>query len=191
MRGYFGIGAEGISKSMNVGSLLRSAHAFGASFMFTVAAVYPRVEGGKADTSDAQGHVPFYGFPDVASIVLPRGCVLVGVEIADDAIDLPSFHHPRCAAYVFGPERGALSAEMAERCAFLVRIPSRFSVNVGIAGAVVMYDRLLSLGRFARRPQRPGGPEEPLPEHVFGGPVLRRQMEAFRAAAPNVGKNKR
>jgi tRNA G18 (ribose-2'-O)-methylase SpoU len=191
MRGYFGIGAERISKPMNIGSLFRSAHAFGASFMFTVATVYPRDEGGKADTSDAQGHVPFYGFPDVASIVLPRGCVLVGVEIADDAIDLPSFHHPRCAAYVFGPERGALSPEMAKRCEFLVRIPTRFSVNVGIAGAIVMYDRLLSLGRFARRPQRPGGPAEPLPEHVFGGPVLRRRMEAFRAAAPGIGKRKR
>jgi tRNA G18 (ribose-2'-O)-methylase SpoU len=188
MRGYFGIGAEGISKAMNVGSLFRSAHAFGASFMFTVAAVYPRGEGGKADTSDAQGHVPFYGFPAVGSMVLPRGCQLVGVEIADDAIDLPSFHHPRCAAYVFGPERGALSSEMAERCSFMVRIPTRFSVNVGIAGAIVMYDRLLSLGRFARRPLRPGGPVEPLPEQVFGGPVFRKKMEAFRAAAPDIGK---
>jgi tRNA G18 (ribose-2'-O)-methylase SpoU len=191
MRGYFGIGAEGISKAMNVGSLFRSAHAFGASFMFTVAAVYPRREGGKADTSDAHGHVPFYGFPDVGSMVLPRECQLVGVEITDDAIELPSFHHPRCAAYVFGPERGALSPEMAARCAFLVRIPTRFSVNVGIAGAIVMYDRLLSLGRFAPRPFRPGGPAEPLPEPVFGGPVLRRKMEAFRAAAPDIGRKQR
>ena len=36
MRGYFGIGAEGISKPMNVGNLVRSAHAFGASFLFLV-----------------------------------------------------------------------------------------------------------------------------------------------------------
>src|SRR3546814_2552323 len=28
MRGYFGIGVEGISKPMNVGNLFRSAHAF-------------------------------------------------------------------------------------------------------------------------------------------------------------------
>ena len=32
MRGYFGIGVEGISKPMNMGSLIRSGHAFGASF---------------------------------------------------------------------------------------------------------------------------------------------------------------
>lgn len=188
MRGYFGIGAEGISKAMNVGSLFRSAHAFGASFMFTVAAVYPRGEGGKSDTSDAQGHVPLYDFPDVGSMLLPKGCQLVGVEITDDAIELPSFRHPRRAAYVFGPERGALSPEMAERCSFLVRIPTRFSVNVGLAGAIVMYDRLISLGRFARRPERPGGPAEPLPDPVFGGPILRQKMEAFRAAAPDIRK---
>ncbi|MEX2009990.1 MAG: TrmH family RNA methyltransferase, partial [Dongiaceae bacterium] len=29
MRGYFGIGVEGISKPMNLGNLMRSAHAFG------------------------------------------------------------------------------------------------------------------------------------------------------------------
>ncbi|MEE8144119.1 MAG: TrmH family RNA methyltransferase, partial [Kiloniellales bacterium] len=34
MRGYFAIGVEGISKPMNLGNLLRSAHAFGASFFF-------------------------------------------------------------------------------------------------------------------------------------------------------------
>ena len=35
-RGYFGIGAEGVSKSANIGALLRTGHAFGASFCFTI-----------------------------------------------------------------------------------------------------------------------------------------------------------
>ena len=38
--GTLGIGVEGISKAMNVGSIMRSAHAFGASFVFTVGAIY-------------------------------------------------------------------------------------------------------------------------------------------------------
>ena len=38
MRGYFAIGAERISKPMNLGNLLRSAHAFGAKFFFTIGA---------------------------------------------------------------------------------------------------------------------------------------------------------
>lgn len=184
MRGYFGIGVENVSKTLNVGSLFRTAHAFGAGFVFTVAAAYSPAEGGKADTSDTPGHVPFYAFPDAASMVLPEGCALIGVEILDDAVDLPSFHHPARAAYVMGPERGALSPEMTARCQFVVKIPTRFSINVGLAGALVMYDRVLSLGRFARRPERPGGPTEPLPEPVFGEPVIRSKMEKFRAAAP-------
>ncbi len=174
MRGYFGVGAERISKTMNVGSLFRTAHAFGAGFVFTVAAAYARAEGGKSDTSDAPGHVPFYEFPDADALLLPKGCALVGVELIDEAIELPSFHHPRQAAYILGPERGSLSPEMVEKCEFVVKIPTKFCVNVGLAGAIVMYDRVMSLGRFARRPVRPGGPTEALPEHAFGGPVLRR-----------------
>jgi tRNA G18 (ribose-2'-O)-methylase SpoU len=180
MRGYFAIGVEGISKAMNVGSLMRSAHAFGASFLFTVAAAYARGQGRNSDTSDAEGHVPLYAFPDVASLVLPRGCKLVGVEISDEAIELPSFHHPRCAAYVFGPERGSLSAEMTARCDYLVRIPTQFSLNVGIAGAIVMYDRLTSLCRFAHRPVRAGGPTEPILPHVFGPPAFRAKSGGAR-----------
>ena len=184
MRGYFAIGVEGVSKPLNVGNLFRSAHAFGASFVFTVAAAYSRAQGTTSDTSDTPGHLPFYRFPDVSSMILPDGCSLVGVELVDEAIPLPSFRHPRSAAYVMGPERGVLTPAMVERCDFVVRIPTAFSVNIGVAGAIVMYDRLISLGRFARRAMRPGGPTEPLPEHVFGDPVMRTRLEPYREDPP-------
>ncbi len=184
MRGYFGIGMEGVTKAMNAGALFRTANAFGASFMFTIAAQYPRRQGHRTDTSGADVQIPFYAFPDLAALLLPDGCALVGVEITDDAIDLPSFHHPRCAAYVFGPERGALSAGVIDRCAHVVRIPTRFSINVGLAGAIVMYDRVLSRGRFARRPQWPGGPAEPPPPPAWGDPILRRKAADFREDPP-------
>jgi hypothetical protein len=67
---------------------------------------------------------------------------------------------------------------MLRRCEFVVRIPSRFAFNVGIAGAIVLYDRLISLGRFARRPESAGGPREPLPAAVFGPPRFRRKGTA-------------
>ena len=175
MRGYFAIGAEGISKPRNVGALMRTAHAFGASFVFTVgAAVDPNALRG-SDTSDAGGSVPLYHYPDLESLALPEGCVLVGVELMSDAVELPSFRHPRCAAYVLGPERGGLSEPLLARCAHVVRIPTRFSLNLALAGALVMYDRMLSLGRFAPRPLMPGGPNEPLPPPVVGPPAFRRR----------------
>lgn len=158
MRGYFGIGVEGISKSFNVGNLFRSAHAFGASFVFTVAAAYRRRDGKQADTSDAVSNLPFYSFPTVAEMALPRGCSLVGVEFLEDAVELPSFHHPRQAVYVMGPERQSLSAAMLAKCEHVIRIPTKFCLNVGIAGVIVMYDRLLTHGKFPDRPLMPGGP---------------------------------
>ncbi|MEZ5858843.1 MAG: RNA methyltransferase [Geminicoccaceae bacterium] len=156
-RGYFAIGADGISKPMNLGNLVRSANAFGASFVFLVG-VRQSVRQMKSDTSHAELQVPVYDVPDVAALSLPRGCRLVGVELVDHAVALPSFRHPLQAAYVFGPERGSLSEGMLARCDHVVRIPTRFCVNVAVAGAIVMYDRMVSLGRFAERPVRSGGP---------------------------------
>ena len=170
MRGYFGIGVEGINKPFNVGNLFRSAHAFGASFVFTVAATYKRAEGTLADTSDALANLPFYAFPGVDQLMLPKGCALVGVELMDDAVDLPSFTHPRCAAYVMGPEKASLSPALLARCDHVIKIPTRFCLNVGIAGVVVMYDRLLHMGRFAARPVMAGGP--PMPERFRTAPPL-------------------
>lgn len=174
MRGYFGIGVEGVSKAMNVGSLMRTAHAFGASFVFTIGAVYAREEGNLADTSDTPGSVPFYEFADLQEFRLPTGCVLVGIELLAEAVELPSFRHPRACAYVLGPERGRLSPELAARCDHVVKIPTRFSINLALAGALVMYDRLITLGGYPARPEMPGGPVPELAEHVFGRPKFRK-----------------
>ena len=174
MRGYFAIGAERISKPMNLGNLLRTAHAFGASFFFTIDPNFEPRQAQASDTSDAAKHLPLYTYASVADLALPRGCQLVGIELTEAAIPLPSFRHPTCAAYVLGPERGSLSPEITERCAHIVKIPTKFAVNVGTAGAIVMYDRLISLGRFAARPVNPRAAPEAPPAHVHGEPVIRR-----------------
>ena len=164
MRGYFGVGAEGISKPMNLGALMRTAHAFGASFFFTIDA-HPKVrEAYNSDTSRSFDHVPYYPWDSVDDMRLPKGCVLVGVELTDDAVELPRFQHPQAAAYVLGRERGSLSQDLLACCAHVVRIPTRFSLNVGLAGALVMYDRLLAHGGYPARPIMPGGPSPEMTE---------------------------
>ncbi|MDZ4759559.1 MAG: RNA methyltransferase [Alphaproteobacteria bacterium] len=157
-RGYFGIGAEGVSKPMNLGALMRTANAFGASFTFSVAASRNIRLAYKADTSKTFEHVPYYEWDAIEDVRLPAGCQLVGIELADDAVDLPSFRHPPSAAYVLGREKGDLSPEMLARCSHVVRIPTRFCINVSLAGALVMYDRALCLGGYPARPVMPGGP---------------------------------
>ena len=78
---------------------------------------------------------------------------------------------------MFGAERLSLSPGLIARASHVVKIPTRFSINVGMAGAIVLYDRMLCEGRFAERPLRPGGPDKSaaVPPHVtWGKPILRR-----------------
>jgi tRNA G18 (ribose-2'-O)-methylase SpoU len=156
MRGYFSVGVEGISKGFNLGNLVRTAHAFGASSFFTIDAAVDYNEVKSSDTSHADIHLPFYAYKNLGEFTLPKGCALVGVELLDEASDLPSFRHPLRAAYVLGPEKGSLSKDLQKRCDYIVKIPAKFCVNVGIAGALVIYDRMISLGNFAERPVRVG-----------------------------------
>ena len=166
-RGYFAIGAERMSKALNLGNLMRSAHGFGASFTFTIGATYQALEA-RADTSKGQLHLPHYNWASLDDMRLPERCRLVGVELVDEAIDLPSFRHPIQTAYVLGPERGSLSEPLLEHCDYVVKIPTRFCINVAMAGAIVMYDRISHLARFAERPVREGGPMAPPPAHRHG-----------------------
>ncbi len=156
-----------------MGTIARTAHSFGANFFFTID---PQVDVDLlkvSDTSDAFDHVPYYEYKSVDAMELPDKCSLVGVELMADSIDLPSFRHPTRAAYVLGPEMGSLSPELVEQCDHIIKIPMKFCVNVGVAGALVMYDRLLSMGRFANRPVKAGGPTEALPEH----PLVHRRRQ--------------
>ncbi len=158
-RGYFGVGVEGISKAMNLGAILRTAHAFNASFAFTVAADHRARAVFQSDTARSIRHVPYYAWETLEDLVLPSCCSLVGVELTDAAAELPSFRHPRAAAYVFGRERGSLSDALLSRCDHVVKVPTKFCVNVSVACAITLYDRMLSSSAWPDRPIMPGGPE--------------------------------
>lgn len=137
---------------------MRTANAFGGSFAFTVAVEHRLRDIHSADTSKASGHIPLYVWDDLEAMRLPEKCTLVGVELTDEAIPLPSFRHPLQAAYLFGPERGSLSQEAQAHCSHIIRIPTHFCVNVAVACAVVLYDRMISVGTFEDRPVMAGGP---------------------------------
>ena len=168
MRGYFGVGIEQSSKVMNAGNLFRTAHAFGASFLFTVNAEYS-VRKAKSDTSNAPRNIPWYDFKSSEELKLPGGCSLVGVEMFEEAVELPVFRHPLNAAYILGPELGNLSPEILERCKYVVKVPTNFSLNVATTGAIILYDRIRSMGNFGKRPL--SSLTLPLPplKHVQGG----------------------
>lgn len=159
-RGYFGIGVEGITKAQNLGTMVRSAHSFGASFFFTVGTELDVKEVRESDTSKSWENLPFFEYDSIDTFALPKKCALVAVEFCEDSIELPSFRHPQAAAYILGPEMGNVSPEMMARADHVIKIPMQFCINVGVAGSIVMYDRLISTGRFAPRPVKAGAPTE-------------------------------
>ncbi len=59
----------------------------------------------------------------------------------------------------WGASAARFRPELIARCKHVVKIPTRFCVNVGLAGAIIMYDRLLAHGGYPARPIMPGGPK--------------------------------
>jgi tRNA G18 (ribose-2'-O)-methylase SpoU len=78
---------------------------------------------------------------------LPKGARIVGVELTEESEDLETFHHPRRCVYLLGAEDHGLSKQAIEKSHFLVKFKSELSLNVSVAGSIVMYDRQLSKPR--------------------------------------------
>jgi len=139
-RGYFGIGIYDPKKNINIGSLLRSALAFQANFVFTIGCRYKK---DKSNTPKAEKHLPLWEFVSFADfyVAMPRGCKLVGIEY-EKSVSVVNFVHPERAVYLLGAEDAGLSPEILEKCDFVLNIPTQICLNVATAGSIVLYDRV-------------------------------------------------
>ncbi len=140
-RGYFAVGIEHGKTEMNIGTLWRTADIMGAAFLFTVGRRYQKQA---SDTRKTWRHVPLMNFATLDDLVsaLPFACPLVGIELDDRATPLVAFRHPERACYLLGAEDHGLTSEAIERCHALVRLPGEASMNVAVAGSIVLYDRV-------------------------------------------------
>lgn len=152
-RGYFGVGIYGCKTAANIGTLWRSAHLYGAAFVFTVGARYARQA---SDTPATPRHTPLWHFADVDDLHahLPWSAPLVGVEMDPRAEALPDYKHRERAVYLLGAEDNGLPLKVLDRCHDVVQIPSLMpqSMNVATAGTVLLYDRHVRLGEGVTRP---------------------------------------
>ncbi len=141
-RGYFGIGIWHNKTPANLGTLLRAANLYGASFVYTIG---KRYEHQSSDTMMTPNHLPLFHYNDLDDLVdhLPHGAPLIGVELTPNARPLSRFVHPERGTYLLGAEDYGLPAKVTERCHQLVQIecPSPWSMNVSAAGSIVLYDR--------------------------------------------------
>lgn len=144
MRGYFGFAIYHAKHDTNVGTLWRSAKTYGAAFIATVGRRY---EHQGSDTCKTPRSTPLYHYSDVDDLLahLPHGCQLVGVELDPRAVPLHEFRHPHSALYLLGAEDHGLPTDVLDRCHHVVQIatPGPMSLNVSVAGSLVMNDRYL------------------------------------------------
>lgn len=139
---YFGIGIQNGKTPENLGVLWRTAQNMGAHFIFTIGNRYQKQS---CDTHKAAHSIPYFHYQTFEDFYahLPKGARLVGVELDDSAVELEEFNHPRRCVYLLGAEDHGLSRIAIDKSHFLVKFKSTKSLNVAVAGSIVMYDRQL------------------------------------------------
>ncbi|GIX07089.1 MAG: hypothetical protein KatS3mg115_1492 [Candidatus Poribacteria bacterium] len=145
-RGFFMIGVVEPRNTLNIGTLIRSAYAFGATAVFGIGARFP-LENEAAHRFDR--HVPVFYFDDAEHFQrsVPENAELVLIEMHERAHPLQNFVHPERAIYLLGSEYVGIPPEYftLRPRVHLVQIPTRVpvSLNVAIAGSIVMADRVM------------------------------------------------
>ncbi len=146
--GFCGLAVYHPKNEVNIGSLWRSAVVYGAAFLATVGRRY-RLQA--SDTVNGRSCLPLFEYQTLDDLVshLPHGTQLVMIEQAIGATWLPDFEHPRQALYILGAEDHGIPSAMLVRAHYLVQIPTvaTDSLNVAVAGSIVLYDRFTKLVR--------------------------------------------
>lgn len=139
-KGYFGIGCMNMKNSLNYGTLFRTAQIFNADFIFLIGC---RFKGQASDTMKSWKHVPTFVYTDFNDFNQhrPHDCKLIGIELVENATPLKEFKHPKQACYLLGAEDNGLTNEAITKCQELVVLPGERSLNVSVAGSIVLYDR--------------------------------------------------
>ena len=139
-RGFFGVAVYHPKTEVNIGTLWRSAYLFGAKFMATIGRRYKTQA---SDTYRSTDHIPLFhydAFEDFRAH-LPDKTLLIAVELVDGANALETFSHPERAVYLLGAEDHGIPQEIMSKCHRIIKIGTPMSLNVAVAGSVVMYDR--------------------------------------------------
>ncbi|RYZ70387.1 MAG: TrmH family RNA methyltransferase [Proteobacteria bacterium] len=140
-RGYYGLAIYRPKKEVNFGSLLRTAQIFDAAFIALIGSRYHRQS---SDTFGAVHHMPIFEYDSFDSfyINLPRSCQIVAVEQQVGAQSLRGFEHPLSACYLLGAEDDGIPINIVERCHQVVQLEGEKSMNLAVAGSIVIYHRM-------------------------------------------------
>lgn len=141
---YYGIGVMQYKRGYNIGTLWRSAYILGASYIFTIGKSYKKQS---SDVLKSWREIPLFHYEDFDDFYkhIPYNSKLVGVELDERAEILSEYTHTPRAVYLLGAEDNGLSPEVLDRCHELIQLPGSNSLNVAVAGSIVMHDRVSKL----------------------------------------------
>jgi tRNA G18 (ribose-2'-O)-methylase SpoU len=138
---FFGVGVFEPKTAHNIGTLWRSAYLMGAKFIFIVGGKYSEQS---SDTQKTWSKIPFFKYKGLDHFYdsLPHSTQLVGIEMHKKSAAIATFEHPMRAAYLLGAEDNGLPEKVIEKCHHLVQLEEVGSLNVAVAGSIVIFDRL-------------------------------------------------
>jgi tRNA G18 (ribose-2'-O)-methylase SpoU len=142
--GYFGIGCIGMKTADNYGTLFRTAQIMGADFVFLIGTRFKKQS---SDTMKSWRHIPTYVYDTFADFNKhrPYDCKLIGIELTETSIPIKEYKHPKQACYLLGAEDNGLTKEAIEACQEIIILPGERSLNVAVAGSIVLFDRINKL----------------------------------------------
>jgi len=145
-KGYYGIGVECMKHSVNYGTLFRTALILDANFVFLIG---KRFKKQASDVLNTWKHIPLFEYDNIKQFNnnRPYDCPLIGIEMEENSTFIEDFYHPRNAMYLLGSEDNGLSNSALKICNTLVRLQGDKSLNVAVAGSIVLYDRISKLNK--------------------------------------------
>lgn len=156
----FALAAWNISKEHNVGSLVRTAHAVAATEVVLVGSRVWNVEAART----AELYTDLLHLPDDPRALLrhleSRRWNLVAVELDPRAVNLFEAEYPERPCFLLGAELGGVPSELLQAASVIVQIPQWGlvpSLNLAVAGSIVVYDYLSKLNRDGQLDRPTGG----------------------------------
>lgn len=135
------IGLSNPKSPTNVGAVMRAAGCYQVDAVRYTGKRYDRAAKFQTDTKKVANKIPL---TSVESLLddLPDDLEIVCVELAEGATPLPRFKHPEKALYVFGPEDGSITQQVADCADHVVYVPTVGCMNLAATVNVLLYDRL-------------------------------------------------
>ena len=138
------IAIENLERDFNMGTIVRSANAFGVRHVHVIGRKQWNKRGAMA--TDKYLHVHYYQSVNEFTLAMAeRGRIIVAVDNVEGSAKLHKTTLPKESVLVFGAEGPGLSDELLDVANLIVEIEqlgSTRSINVGVAAGVVMYSWL-------------------------------------------------